>query len=868
MTDLIRPAIDWGLHAAAAGAVVFALGWAWLSRVSNPARRERLAGWVVRGGVLAAVLCLCPAWLVLPDPWGKEPQPVTVVPISDRPLRAERLPRPPAPRVHWVWTSSPTQAQAAEPGQSAPPATVDDAPAAHARSGGGQRVIGRGFWEVPLRPTDPTDERERGPEAAATPQQPVPGDESAARRAERSRASEARAALVLPGSAPPNEPPDARPEIAGLLLLAYGVGVVAAGLPLVLGAVGLARLRRPGTPAPPAVQAVFDELTAGMRRRPRLLLSGRLASPVCFGLFRPVVMLPKSLAAAGERELRWVFAHELDHLRRGDQWVAWWLGLAKAMYFFVPWFWRVRRDLGLTQEFLADAAAVAAGGRAADYAAFLVRLSTGPGRRHPVGAAAVRAGKSDLFWRVTMLLASKDRAAPRATRAWAAAVAAVVIGIACVVSGVGFARPDDDTKPADTKKADKAKDPAKADDKKPEFDPKDVRVGPPPELAALREAVERAGKKGENVDEIRKQLDALEKALAGKPWVKPRPAEPAAPPAPPAVPAFPPPAGGGFPGIVQIAPPAVPFEGFRAFQPDREALQKAQELMRKAQEMLAKDPTDKEALKMLQEAKEAMAKAVRPAAGFDWAPGFPGGGFAGVARSGEVRLGVRVEKVPAALADQLDLPKGQGVVVADVVKGTAAEKAGLKANDVIVEFAGKPVTDNPTEFVQRVQGLKKDEKVDITYIRKGKKGTAKGVEVPEAKVINFPGVNDFDIPALPVPPALPAPPAPPALPVPPAVGVAPALPAPPAPPALPLPPDGVKQSSVSVQVQDGKFTIDATQDGVKIMIEGTVEVDGTAAPEKIEIKDGDKKVEAKTVEKVPAQYRDRVKKLLDGVKRR
>src|SRR5258707_1031507 len=107
--------------------------------------------------------------------------------------------------------------------------------------------------------------------------------------------------------------------------------------------------------------------------------------------------------------------------------------------------------------------------------------------------------------------------------------AVTLFGLAIAISGSRSAWADD--KKTDEKKVDEKK-----ADPKPSIDPKDVRVGPPPELADLRKAVEEAARKGENVDEIRKQLDALEKALAGKAWVKPKPVE--EPPAP----AFPQPA--------------------------------------------------------------------------------------------------------------------------------------------------------------------------------------------------------------------------------------------------------------------------------------------------------------------------------------
>lgn len=339
-----------------------------------------------------------------------------------------------------------------------------------------------------------------------------------------------------------------------------------------------------------------------------------------------------------------------------------------------------------------------------------------------------------------MLLASQNRTTPRASRRWTAAVVAAVFGTALVVSGIGFARPADDKKPEDKKPEDKKTGDKKPEDKKPAIDPKDVRIGPPAELMALREAVEEAAKKGENVEEIRKQLDALEKVLAGKAWVKPTPVEP--PPAAPLPPGrvqppggFPP---GGFPPGIAIAPVG-------PFGPDQEAVQKAQELMKKAHEMLLKDPNDAEARKLLQEAQAMMMRAmVRPPA---MVPGRLAPGF-----GGEGRFGVRIQAVPPALVDQLDLPKDQGLIVVDVVKGTPADKAGLKPNDVLIEFGGKPVPSNPGEFVRMVTGTKKDEKVDITFVRKGKKETAKGIELPEAKpgavapgglgFEPFPGVKD------------------------------------------------------------------------------------------------------------------------------
>jgi C-terminal processing protease CtpA/Prc len=96
------------------------------------------------------------------------------------------------------------------------------------------------------------------------------------------------------------------------------------------------------------------------------------------------------------------------------------------------------------------------------------------------------------------------------------------------------------------------------------------------------------------------------------------------------------------------------------------------------------------------------------------------------------RLGVMVEKPSDALADQLDLQKGQGLVIHDVRADSAAAKAGFKNHDVLVELNGKPVPDDVGEFAKMVNDIKANTAVDAVVLRKGKKETVKGVTLPEA----------------------------------------------------------------------------------------------------------------------------------------
>jgi serine protease Do len=57
-------------------------------------------------------------------------------------------------------------------------------------------------------------------------------------------------------------------------------------------------------------------------------------------------------------------------------------------------------------------------------------------------------------------------------------------------------------------------------------------------------------------------------------------------------------------------------------------------------------------------------------------------------------LGTTVQKITPAIADSLGLKETSGALVADVVKGGPAEKAGVKAGDVIVEFNKKVIKDS------------------------------------------------------------------------------------------------------------------------------------------------------------------------------
>lgn len=89
--------------------------------------------------------------------------------------------------------------------------------------------------------------------------------------------------------------------------------------------------------------------------------------------------------------------------------------------------------------------------------------------------------------------------------------------------------------------------------------------------------------------------------------------------------------------------------------------------------------------------------------------------------AGPVRLGVVFETPSDILAEQLDLADGVGVVIVEVQPGSAAEKAGLRKNDVVVKLGGKDAPSVLPRFQELVAGLKGGEKIEAVVYRKGKK---------------------------------------------------------------------------------------------------------------------------------------------------
>ncbi len=101
---------------------------------------------------------------------------------------------------------------------------------------------------------------------------------------------------------------------------------------------------------------------------------------------------------------------------------------------------------------------------------------------------------------------------------------------------------------------------------------------------------------------------------------------------------------------------------------------------------------------------------------------------------GRGRLGVRIETLNPDLASALGSGSTRGVLVLEVLGGTAAEKAGIKAGDIIVSVARESVSD--TEDL--VSALRNEEgAVSIGVLRRGVKRTIEATLEGAPRVMRF-----------------------------------------------------------------------------------------------------------------------------------
>ncbi|AAK25113.1 M56 family metallopeptidase [Caulobacter vibrioides] len=147
---------------------------------------------------------------------------------------------------------------------------------------------------------------------------------------------------------------------AALLILGAAGGLAVATVRQVIGRARLARIVHDARPAETdlarAVRAAARRLDTG---HPEVRISDRIDQPLLAGLTKPVILLPRDLVERLPIErLVPICAHELGHLKRGDNWRLLFEHLVGGLFWMVPPFALLRARAAAAREELCDALAL------------------------------------------------------------------------------------------------------------------------------------------------------------------------------------------------------------------------------------------------------------------------------------------------------------------------------------------------------------------------------------------------------------------------------------------------------------------------------------------------------------------------------
>jgi beta-lactamase regulating signal transducer with metallopeptidase domain/Tol biopolymer transport system component len=179
---------------------------------------------------------------------------------------------------------------------------------------------------------------------------------------------------------------------------------------------------------------LLEDCKAEMRIRNILgvVTTDKVKSPALFGFVRPRLLLPAGMVETlSLKELRYVFLHELGHLRRYDIYIGWLMSLLQVLHWFNPLVWFAFYRMQSDRELACDALVLsyARSEESKDYGRTIVNLLERFSRPQRLPSmAGILETKSQLKRRIKMIAKFKKTSRPR----WAGAMLLLAV-LACVV---------------------------------------------------------------------------------------------------------------------------------------------------------------------------------------------------------------------------------------------------------------------------------------------------------------------------------------------------------------------------------------------------------------------------------------------------
>lgn len=212
----------------------------------------------------------------------------------------------------------------------------------------------------------------------------------------------------------------------------YALGVFLLSVRMIIGFIQCKYLVRRSRPVVLASDVEVPETPA------RIVESDDLSVPVTLGLWRPMIILPTDWKTWDNTLLQTAIAHEAEHVRRRDTWVAFIATCNTVLYWFHPLSWLLRRNITELAEQACDDEVIRATGHRTAYAQILVdmasRLATEAPRYQPTGIGMAKTAFVEL--RVGRILDSRRPLGSRLNSLLSAVLITVIAGAATITAGL------------------------------------------------------------------------------------------------------------------------------------------------------------------------------------------------------------------------------------------------------------------------------------------------------------------------------------------------------------------------------------------------------------------------------------------------
>jgi HEAT repeat protein/beta-lactamase regulating signal transducer with metallopeptidase domain len=256
----------------------------------------------------------------------------------------------------------------------------------------------------------------------------------------------------------------AQPSVAPFALraltwIAFAWIVVAAALLMRL-ALGFVLVRWFALRAYPLYEEGWAELNTelsaliGLKGDVQLYASPHIATPMTWGITRPVIMLPSSAEDWSLERKRVVMLHELAHIRRRDSLTHMIAQIACAVYWFHPLVWKANARMRAEAERASDDLVLAAGTKPSVYADHLLELIRTIGGMRTPALALPMAQRSTFEGRLLAILEPHlDRTTPRplSVAGMVAVVGLIVFPLAGLTTATAISTEGDRLAQDDTK---------------------------------------------------------------------------------------------------------------------------------------------------------------------------------------------------------------------------------------------------------------------------------------------------------------------------------------------------------------------------------------------------------------------------------